>query len=123
MNNFLVPIVTFELLDSAITTELVYDFNDVKHILLQQTIPEQITNLGYETHNSILNLGSTYLFVNVYAIFVVILLLLKYRLKNYGIRRKIHNFLQEKLIFSFIIQLFVTTFMESLIAGYLNLRA
>ena len=35
VNNFLVPIVTFELLDTAFTTELVYDFDDEKQILLQ----------------------------------------------------------------------------------------
>ena len=32
--NFLVPIVTFELLDSAFTTELIYEFDKVKHDLL-----------------------------------------------------------------------------------------
>ena len=30
INNFLVPIVTFEVLDSALTTELVYDFDEIK---------------------------------------------------------------------------------------------
>ena len=30
INNFLVPIVTFEVLDSALTTELVYDFDETK---------------------------------------------------------------------------------------------
>ena len=82
-----------------------------------------MTNLGYETHNSVLNLGSTFIFLIVYGISVLIMLLSKFRLKDHGIRRKLHDFLNQKLIFSFIIQTFVSTFMEILIAGYLNIRA
>ena len=82
-----------------------------------------MTNLGYETHNSILNLGSTFIFIIIYGIFVAIFLILKYKLPATGMRRKFHDFLKQKLIFSFIIQTFISTFMEILIAGYLNLRA
>ena len=122
-NNFLVPIVTFELLDSAFTTELVYNFDDVKHQILRQTTLEQLENLGYETHNSILNLGSTFLFFCCYLIAFILMSLLRVCKKKNPKIENAYSYLKNKLVWSFVIQLFISSYMEVLIGAYLNIRA
>ena len=125
INAFLVPIITFEILDSTLTTKLIYQFDMVKQIILQQTLPEQFGDFGYETHNSLINVGSTFMFIVVYGVMILVLIVFKRLRKIYGsdsICGKLFTFMKKKLIYSFIIQVFISAFMELLIAVYLNLK-
>ena len=59
--------------------------------------------MGYETHNSILNMGSTFLFIILYAIFVVVAFITKHISIKFGVGLKFYDFLRKKLFFGFII--------------------
>ena len=59
--------------------------------------------MGYETHNSILNMGSTFLFIILYAIFVVVAFITKHISIKFGVDLKFYDFLRKKLFFGFII--------------------
>ena len=82
----LVPFVQFDILDSQWTTELVMNFDYPEHRNIQSNILDQMRNLGYETHSSILNLGSLWIFAMFYfiSLFVFLGLLI---LKRYGTGR------------------------------------
>jgi hypothetical protein len=76
--------------------------------------------LGYETHNSVLNLGSIGIFSFLYFVKIVLLLL---PLKLFG-RFKLANTLYKKLlsfmIFSEILELNFDGYFEIMIAGILS---
>jgi len=77
-------------------------------------------DLGYETHNSVLNLGSIGLFLALYSVqlFVFLLILLPFFRE-----RKITKSAKGKLMFSELLQTSFECYMELMIAGYLNFRA
>jgi len=58
----LLPIITFDILDPEWTTQLWFNFDYEKQRMLQDYELDQLEDLGYETHNSILNLGSMWIF-------------------------------------------------------------
>lgn len=68
----LLPITQFDILDSEWTTELVLEFDEPSHEEYQYEIPDQTRDLGYETRNSMLNLGCIALFLAFYCLKVVI---------------------------------------------------
>jgi len=62
----IIPVVSFDVLDPAWTTELVLEFDDPVHRDSEDMILDQMADLGYETHNSIYNLGSLVIFLVFY---------------------------------------------------------
>lgn len=59
--------------------------------------------MGYDTHNSILNMGSTFIFTIFYAFCVVIAIITKLISIKFGVGLKLYNFMKKKLFFGFII--------------------
>ena len=65
--SILIPIVMFDIIDSGWSTELIFNFDfAAEGEKAQEEIMPQMIDLGYEQHNSILNLGSVFVFLVVY---------------------------------------------------------
>ena len=79
--------------------------------------------MGYETHNSVLNLGSCSLFIMLYLIMLIILLIIKIFAWKTGYGTSIYKFLKKNLIFGSLISLMMEPYMEILISSYLNIIA
>ena len=79
-----------------------------------------MVDLGYESHNAILNLGSVMIFIVIYILELFLYLGLKIYNKVTGKAQKWINKLHKKLFFSEILTLFIEAYLEFLIAGYLN---
>ena len=79
--------------------------------------------MGYESHNSILNLGTISILIILYFVGLIILAVLKISLVITGKGQYFYKVLFKKLIFGFIISIFIEAYMEFLIAAYLNLIA
>lgn len=60
--SIIVPIATFDVLDADWTTQLVLEFDEEGQEQFEGEISGQMADLGYETHNALLNLGSLALF-------------------------------------------------------------
>jgi hypothetical protein len=82
-------------------------------------------NLGYDTHSSVLILGSLWLFVIFYLVevfvFLALSLLKKYGTGRFAFKLKFLKKWKKKLVFHDIILLAIDGFIEWTIAGYLNL--
>lgn len=72
--SIIVPVVTFDIFDADWTTKLVLEFDQEGQEEFADQISGQMADLGYETHNALLNLGSLALFSMIW--FVVLVLLL-----------------------------------------------
>jgi len=82
-----------------------------------------MVDLGYETHNEILNLGSLAIFLFVYVLKVLLyLLLLPISLYKPRIKQAVEK-LKEGLFFSELISLLLEAYFEMLISTYLQFRA
>ena len=115
-----VPLFTFDFLPSEITTAYVFDFDDLRQRELQGEILDQMQNLGYDTHNAIIILGSLGLlaFASLSLMFFY-LVAIKPLQRFTGAR---YRRLRKTLFFGQIIQLTHGGYFEVLIAGYLNIR-
>ena len=82
-------------------------------------------DLGYETHNAILNLGSMWIFANIYFLRVIIYLVLK-AVKRYSregrFKFKILEYEKLNLFFGSFLALLIEPYMEWLISGWLNFK-
>ena len=119
----LIPVIQFDVLDPEWTTQYVFDFDFPKQEELGAQVLDQMQNLGYETHNSILNLGSMWIFAILYFFKVGVY----YTLKTIRRFTKYKFGWLEKagygLFFHELMSLTFDGYMEWLIAGYLNLKA
>ena len=61
-----IPVIKFDALDPDWTTKVFMDFDMDGHEQLNHYVLDQMENLGYETHNSLLILGSLWIFMAVY---------------------------------------------------------
>ena len=59
----ILPFVMFDIISSQYSTEIVFQFDYEKQQELEQIIPDQTRELGYGSHNSLLNLGSLFIFL------------------------------------------------------------
>lgn len=66
MFSLMVPVVMYDILDSSYTSELVFTFDFEAEEQLSSSIRSQVRDLSYDSHNSILNLGSVLVFVAFY---------------------------------------------------------
>jgi hypothetical protein len=119
----LVPVIKFDILDSEWTTELVFMFNKPKQRDFQTFTLDQMEDIGYDTHNSVLNLGSLWLFSLYY--FLKVFIYLVYRLVKFLSKGRIQSNIIENmpngLFFNEILALTIEGYMEWLISGYLNM--
>ena len=123
----MIPIVTFDVLESEWTTEKILEFDyDNQEILAEKYITKQMQSLDYETNNSIIILGSLGVFSFVCYVLMILFGLLYFLMY---ILRKMELFnhnqtLQDwkkHLFFKQIIQISVGGYFEILISGYLNI--
>ena len=73
-------------------------------------------DLGYETRNTVLNLGSLFVFVFIYFVVLAFYGILVCR----GCKTKWQEYLKKKLIYKEILLISIEGYLEFLIAGYLN---
>ena len=119
----LIPIIQFDLLDSEYTTEKVLEFDTESQLALQPTLRDSIIEMGYETHNSLLNLGSSFLFILFYFMVLILLLFVKIISWKTGYGTNMYIKIKKRLIFGTLISLFMEPFMEIIISAYLNIKA
>ena len=113
----LIPIVTFDILDSSWTTEIIFEFDEMLHDKLEPEIFDQMETLGYETHNALLNLGSMSIFSFIYYIRLLILFLV---LRPITCLQEYKKSLYKILIFGEILSISVEGYFEFLISGIMN---
>ena len=117
--SILLPVACLDLIPSEYTTELVFDFSDD----LDSPYSNILEELGYETHNSISNLGSIFTYFAIFVVGTVFMSVLK--LTGLKIKRikKLYRFLKDMLIFNGFILLFMEGCMEVVISAYVNLSS
>jgi len=83
---------------------------------------DQVRDLGYETHNSIFNLGSLAVFLVFFLVRLLMWMLLK--LYEYIFKKRVRytKTLKHELFFSYPILLFTEAYFEWLISGILQLQ-
>jgi hypothetical protein len=111
----------FDVLNGSETTEAIFDFDYDAHEQQGQSIMKQMRELGYRSHNSILNLGSLFLYLIVYLfklIFIVPILMLFTKITGYG--GKLYTWITKHMFYAEPILISVEGYMEFMISGYLN---
>ena len=82
-------------------------------------------NLGYESHNAVINLGSMAIFFTLYFVKIIIFMFVKLYKKcakgRYG-STSLYNWFHKTLFFREILNIMFEGYMEFLIAGYLNYK-
>lgn len=115
----LIPIVTFDILDSDWTTALVFEFDEDMHEKLEPSIFDQMETLGYETNNSLMNLGSLAIFSLLYYVRLFILLFV-WMLSRIPFFKRYFDKLYKDLIFTEILAISTEGYFEFLISGIMN---
>jgi hypothetical protein len=112
------------LLDSDYTSGVLLEFDDPEQDKMNSYILDQMEDLGYNTHNSIVNLGSIGIFSFFYVCKVLFyfLLLIPFILVTKNRRAlKWAKTIKHQLFFSEFISITLEGYFEFLIAAYLNL--
>ena len=123
--SIILPIVQFDILDPSWTTDLIFEFeeeiDEEFENEFKSSVFDQMHDLGYETHNSMRLLGSLFVFMCIY-----LLRALCYypAVKWYAKRMKKDDAYSQELgnslFYGEIITISVESYIELLIAGYLN---
>ena len=116
----MLPIAKFDILDPDWTTKLVLNFDMERHESLEGDILDQMQDLGYETHNSVLNLGSLAIFLTLYFAQLGAFLLVKGFSLISGKGADFARKLKRGLFFGEIIALLIDAYFEFIISGYLQ---
>lgn len=120
--SIIIPVAMFDVLDADWTTQLVFEFDEEGQENLSGHIPGQMADLGYETHNAMLNLGSLAIFSTVWVLqvpFLFISYCLKSKMK---IMKRTYKYLKKSMMFGSLIALLIDACFEFLISGYLQLK-
>ena len=116
----LIEIVTFDVLDSEFFQQR-FSFDEKMQSDLRKSLRDSIADMGYETHNSIFNLGSVTIFIMMY-LFSLIVLLGQYLFNRYTQKgEREFKYTYSTLIFSSLITILTEPYMELLISAYLNI--
>ena len=119
VNSFLqvlVPVVQFDILDSSWTTEYIFEFDEDYLEETSEGIPDQTKNLGYETHNAVLNLGSIGIFSFLYYAKFAFLLAPMKLLRRFKYCDSLLKKLVSTMIFSEILELNFDGYLEIIIS-------
>ena len=114
----MVPIIMFDVLDSDYSADLVLNF-DAEGQEENLKSSQQTVDLGYETHNSILNLGSVFVFALFWFLQVFFYLLLKLSGRAKRVTIRLHNY----LFYGGIISLLLEAYLDFVLSGFLNLQS
>lgn len=120
--SIILPFVMFDFLETEYTTEVVFTFDYDGQERLNYKILDQMKDLGYRTHNSMLNLGSLFIFVVLYFLKVMLLPFFALGVMLSGKGEKTYQSLKDQLFFKEIIILLIEGCMEFMISGYLNIQ-
>ena len=115
----LVPVVMFEILSDDFPL-IFFRFDEKEQTRLQKTMNDQMIDLGYETHNSILNLNSMFIlliFILLKCLFVGALKIWVTKMKS---GKKMYNEMYKDLFWGSFISIFLEGFLEFLICAGLN---
>ena len=124
VNSFLailVPLVQFDILDSSWTTEKILEVDEEDLEERSSDIPDQTKNLGFDTHNSVLNLGSIGIFSFLYYTKLAVVLVpvfLFSKISKMG--QSLVGKLTAYMIFTEILEINFDGFLEMIIAGALS---
>lgn len=121
--SIMIPIVMFDIIDSSWSTELLFNFDEDAEEEKANLLRRQITDLGYDNHNAILNLGSVFIFLCFYLIEVFWYSLLKLYSLTKSRFHKSHKWvvkLKKKLFFGELFTLLLEAYLELVLSGYLN---
>lgn len=121
--SIIIPIAMFDILDAEWTTELIFDFDEDKQDELQDQMLDQTIDIGYETHNSMLNLGSLAIFTSLWFFKLPFLLLAKALSGKFTTFGKIFNKMYKAMVFGELIAILIDAYFEFLISGYLQFKA
>jgi hypothetical protein len=114
----LMPIVIFDIFDPVPLLELYLSFDSETANESFDGIISQMKDLGYESFNSILNLGSIFIFTVLY--FVLLVIYCFFKLLDFKKTASIKAYLSSKLFYSAILSLLIESYFEFLIAGVLQ---
>ena len=122
--SLILPVVTFDIIDPAWSTKFLFDFDEPKQEELKESVFDPMEDLGYETHNSLLNLGSLAVFSFFYYLrvlyyWVIVVPCAKKKKKCLKSRKS----LRKQLFFGEIIYLSLSSYIVFLISALLNLDA
>mmetsp|Transcript_27117 Transcript_27117/g.41271 ORF Transcript_27117/g.41271 Transcript_27117/m.41271 type:complete len:244 (-) Transcript_27117:1254-1985(-) len=117
-----ISVATFDVLDPEWTTQLLFNFDDDRQGELQSELLDQMEDLGYETHNAILNLGSLAIFTFFYFCELAIVGALLLRKWLIGRSPAWLDSMKQRLIFGDLLAILLDAYFEFLISGYLQLR-
>ena len=97
-------------------------YDDEENELDEYKFIMQMRDLGYETHNSILNLGSLFILIMVYFMRLVSLIFIFFIKLITGKCRKNFEEQRKKVFFYDLLLILVEGYMELFISGYLNFQ-
>ena len=117
----LLPITQFDILDPDWTTDLVLEFDEPAHENSQYEIPDQTRDLGYETRNSMLNLGSIAIFLGGWFVKVIMYSTILVPITRFTTKlAKFRHVQRGKLFFNEFLALSSEAYLELLISAVFN---
>jgi hypothetical protein len=115
--SILIPVAFMDLIPKEYTIDLLFDISEDEDSPFNDILEE----LGYETHSSILNLGSIFTYFLTFLAGALMMLVLKLMgMKSRRIRHA-YKYLKKVLMFNAFILLFMEGCMEVVISAYVNL--
>ena len=122
--NMLLPLVMFDILDafegSKYDPTRMFMFDDDMNVLNKDLFTDQMADLGYQTHNSILNLRTIFFLMALYFFRVLLILVLFIRFNLTGKKPGFYDGEMRTLFFSEILTLSMEGYLELVISGYLQ---
>ena len=121
----ILPFVTFDLIPPEWSTELIFTFEEFPKEGFQKSFNEkffgQLQDLGYDTHNSVLILGSLWVFTALFFFRLFIILpLLNFMSRKFEWIAPYSKKLFHNLVWGEFILLAFEAYLEFLIGGYIN---
>jgi hypothetical protein len=112
----MISVIMFDILDSSYTTELIFDFDEDYQRILSKKILDQVKDLGYETHNSWLILGSIAIFLVVYLVQLILWITVLTPLSYYTYRFSTWRKIRDKLFFINLISLTLESYLVMILS-------
>ena len=126
----MIPIVMFDVFGQDLTTQIQLQFEYDEQGELSKNLLSQLVDLGYESDNAILNLGSVIVFLITYVMEVFAFIFLAIALAAITLKwakpkkmLKMYNWLYKKLFFAEILTIFIEAYLEFIISGTLNVKS
>jgi hypothetical protein len=117
----LLPIANFELIPPEYSTELVLDISSSE----DEPYSDVLEEMGYETHNSLLNMGSLFVYFCAFTVGLALMIILKALNTVFPseIGSKLYFKLKDTIFWGSFLLLFTESYIEILISGYLNTQS